>query len=142
MTPADWKNVASEVEALYGRTGKWAKADASFKYAKRVPAAAAFRALEEIYLEGRSIAPPPAEILGRASKSIENVTTPDEIRRFCSGERHLFGIVGEENKIRTVVCGRCGFEEDRPAHLAPTEGEIENGVYTGKPADITERIAP
>lgn len=142
MTGAEWLRVADEVEALWGKTAAWRKADEAYKYAAKVPVAAAFAAIEDIYLEAKDRPPSPAQVLGRAKQKIEGTATVDEARRYCDRERHLFGIIAEQNGIRTGVCGRCGYVDQRPAHLLPTEGEIDDGVYSGRADDLTERIAP
>lgn len=147
MTPAEWEAIGNEVMALWGRSPKWLKADQLWRYAQTIPEAAATEAVQSVFLEGRSTAPPPAEILGRAKGMTTEVMTPQEIERYCDSHGHLWSIVGEENKMRELLCCRCHATDTRPAHRAPTEGEIEMGIFTGQPERagyeaITDQIAP
>ncbi len=144
MMADEWKEIMEDVESLWGRTAKWAKADRSFKYAQMLPAKAARSAVESIYLDGADTAPSPAKVLKLARELVVAVNTPDEIERFCTRIGHTWGIVGEEQGIRTVVCARCGIETTKVSTLVPTESELEEGIG-GKDIDdaaLTDRIAP
>lgn len=142
MTPTEWEQVKDEVAALWGKNSRWANAADAYRHAKNVPAAAAFQAVELIYLENRKMTPAPADVLGAARKFITDTLTTEDVARTCAQAGHRWGIVSESSGVRTVVCSRCMVEETRAAHLAPTDSELEDGTFSGKGVDTTERIAP
>ena len=142
MTPQEWREVASEIESLWGPSKRWAKAPEAYKYAAKVPRAAAMSAVEELYLQRAKYAPSPADVLGAARGYMADVATPDEIARYCTAHGHVWSIISESSAQRHVRCSKCGYETDRPAESVPTDGEIANGVFDYRAADANERIAP
>ena len=144
MLPSEWGEIVEEVESLWGRSAKWQKADAAFRFARPVPAAAARAAIESLFLAGEKNAPSPAEVIANARSRIDSTTTVEETRRYCEAEGHIYAIVDEANSIRVGVCARCRDEISVPATLLATEGEREDGVagrYVDDSAEI-ERVAP
>ena len=142
MTPDEWKGVTEAVASMWGRTARWAKATDAYRFAQSIPAAAAHQAVEQIYLENRKTTPAPADVLVAARKFITTERGEGEYASYCKSTGHLWGIVKDGSGIREVVCARCHTEETRPAHLAPTETEIEEGTFRGVADRTTERIAP
>jgi hypothetical protein len=142
MTVDEWRAVADAVASMWGKSARWAHAADAYRFAQSVPVGAAHQAVEQIYLENRKTTPAPADVLVAARKFITYDRDAGVFDEFCRANGHLWGITGEGHGLREVVCARCHLEETRAAHLAPTEAEIEQGVFRGDADRTTERIAP
>ena len=137
MTPSEWAEIVDEVKSLWGTSGKWARTDGIFKYAKSIPAGAARSAVASLFQEGKGQAPSPSEVLAVARAMTVHTATVDEIAVYCKHNGHLWAIVDEQGETRTLICARCRTETTMMATLVPTASELEAA------ADLqTEQIAP
>ena len=144
MKLPEWQEIVDEVESLWGRSGKWAHTDKIYKYAQNIPVGAARSAVASLFQEGQSNAPSPSEVLAAARSLVKHVASSSEYAAYCKTHGHLWGIVNEDQGIRTVICARCKSETTKVAALVPTAGDLEDGVY-GRDIDdaaLTDQIAP
>jgi hypothetical protein len=142
MTPQEWREVSDEVQALWGKSPRWAQVTQVYRYAQGIPVQAAMQAVEQLYLEQRKMTPAPADVLGMARTFMTDGVGVREVAEYCRSAGHLWAIVCEDCGTRTLVCARCRATEDREAAGAPTEGEVEDGVFDSHHDAIADRIAP
>lgn len=142
MTVEEWKAVVDEIESMWGKSGKWTKADAAYRHARPIPYDAARMAVEQLFLRGAATAPSPAEVITNARSFMDAPLTRDEISRFCDIHGHQYGIVEEADGVRTGICGKCRARVELASHLLTTKTEREDDVFGATVEAIAEEVAP
>ncbi len=105
MTPAQWFDLADQIQQLWGRTQAWANADHLASRVQTLPYDTAVRIVEDLLLEGSAHAPKPAEIISRTTAEVR--TDRDTIQLLaeahCNQVGHLEAVVDGE----VICCARC-----------------------------------
>lgn len=122
MTPAQWFDIADQIQRLWGRSQAWAGADELAPRVQALPYDVACQIVEDMLLEGPTHAPKPAEII---SKTIAATRTGDDtVRRLAEAHCREVGHLEAVQAGQVICCARCGH--------TPTSDQDP----------ISERIAP
>ncbi len=124
MTPIEWSKVKERIEALYGKSPKWANATALTNDVHSIPLAAAMTAIEDSMGQ---YAPSPAEIITKARAQL----LPQQPVHTTPGQEEcphpIWAIVEYlTDGRRRGFCSVCKLEEVRPADRMMTPYELED----------------
>ncbi len=113
MTPHQWSDIAGRVEAMWGRSTKWAHASGLAHQVQAVSHDLAVRAIDHLVGQAEKYAPSPAQIIGLASQHSSDPATVQRLAEgTCERDGHLLGAPSPEVvKVldrADMICTRCG----------------------------------